>query len=222
MANQTIVQGFFLILLFVGFNVNNPVPAQNAGDSAAPYEALRHELIKMGKEDQKYRQEMMDLMKKLSGPDSKRTMKRFEAVGKRQDLIDRKNMKRLDEIVQRYGWPTKSMVGAQASGVAFLIVQHGDVSHMKKYFPLVNEAASRNEAEPRDAAMLEDRILMNEGKKQIYGTQLRTDNLTKELKLWPIENEEEVDARRAAVGLMPMAEYLKMFGLQYTPPKKND
>jgi len=63
---------------------------------------------------------------------------------------------------------------------------------------------------------------MSEGKKQIYGTQLRTDDVTKELKLWPIENEEEVDQRRAAVGLMSMAEYLKAFGLKYSPPKKSN
>jgi hypothetical protein len=63
---------------------------------------------------------------------------------------------------------------------------------------------------------------MGEGKKQIYGTGLRTDDTTKELKLWPIENEEEVDARRAAVGLPPMAEFLKAIGLTYTPPKKNN
>jgi hypothetical protein len=31
-----------------------------------------------------------------------------------------------------------------------------------------------------------------------------------------------VDARRAAVGLQPMVEYLKMMGLQYIPSKKNN
>ena len=65
-------------------------------------------------------------------------------------------------------------------------------------------------------------MLMGEGKKQIYGTGLRTDDVTKELKLWPIENEEEVDARRAGVGLPPMAEYLKTMGMIYNPPQKNN
>lgn len=63
---------------------------------------------------------------------------------------------------------------------------------------------------------------MGEGKKQIYGTALQTADVTKELKLWPIENEEEVDARRAAVGLPPMAEFFKVIGLQYNPPKKHN
>jgi hypothetical protein len=44
--------------------------------------------------------------------------------------------------------------------------------------------------------------------------------VTKKLELWPIEDEERVDARRASVGLGPLAEYLKHFGLEYKPPIK--
>jgi hypothetical protein len=38
------------------------------------------------------------------------------------------------------------------------------------------------------------------------------------LVLEPIEDEEHVDRRRAAVGLMPLKEYLKHFGIEYQPP----
>jgi hypothetical protein len=176
----------------------------------------------MGHEDQKYRNELEVRMKELAGPDKERAMKRFVALVKKQDKIDKRNIKRLEEIINRHGWPTKSMVGKEASEWAFFIVQHADHAYMKKYFPLLKAAALKNEARRDHAAMMEDRILMGEGKKQIYGTGLKTDDVTKELKLWPIENEEEVDARRASVGLPPMAEYLKMMGLIYTPPKKNN
>jgi hypothetical protein len=176
----------------------------------------------MGKEDQKHRNELVALMKKLPEPDNQRVMAKFAVVVKKQDAIDKKNMKRLEEIIQKYGWPTIRMVGAEASETAFLIVQHADLASQKKYFPLLKQAAARKEARPDHVAMMEDRMLMGEGKKQIYGTGLRTDDVTKELKLWPIENEEEVDTRRAAVGLPPMAEYLKVMGLKYNPPKKNN
>lgn len=39
------------------------------------------------------------------------------------------------------------------------------------------------------------------------------------LVLHPIEDERNVDARRASVGLPPLALYLKEFGIDYTPPK---
>jgi hypothetical protein len=210
------------MLLLFGLCANNPLFAQDARDGSPEYKALRRELIKMGNEDQKHREELSVRMKELAGPDKERAMKRFAALVKKQDKIDKRNIKRLEEIINRYGWPTKSMVGKEASEWAFFIVQHADHAYMKKYFPLLKAAAARNEARRDHAAMMEDRILMGEGKKQIYGTGLKTDDVTKELKLWPIENEEEVDARRASVGLPPMAEYLKMIGLIYTPPKKNN
>ena len=68
--------------------------------------------------------------------------------------------------------------------------------------------------------MLEDRILVRNGKKQVYGTQLHSGPDTGgKLVLAPIEDEEHVDKRRASVGLMPLKEYLKHFGIEYTPPK---
>ncbi len=222
MTYQAIVRRSLHILLLFVLWTNNPLFAQNAGDGAPQYKALRQELIKMGNEDQKYREELAAQMKKLAGAEGDRAMERFVVLIKKQDKIDKRNMKRLEEIIARHGWPTKSMVGKEASEWAFFIVQHADLAQQKKYFPLLKSAAMKNEARPDHVAMMEDRMLMGEGQKQIYGTGLRTDDVTKELKLWPIENEEEVDARRAAVGLPPMAEYLKMMGLIYTPPKKNN
>ncbi|MDT4896393.1 MAG: hypothetical protein QOH25_1470 [Acidobacteriota bacterium] len=176
----------------------------------------------MGNEDQKHREEIVALIWQLSKPDNQRAFAKYAVLTKKQDAIDKRNMKRLEAIIEKYGWPTKSMVGAEASEAVFLIIQHADLAHQKKYFPLLKAAAAKNEARPDQAAMMEDRILMGDGKKQIYGTGLHTNDVNKALELWPIENEEEVDARRAAVGLPPMAEFLKVIGLKYNPPKKNN
>ena len=85
---------------------------------------------------------------------------------------------------------------------------------------MLKEAVRRGEAESGNAALLKDRILMREGKKQIYGSQLHFNQVIKQLELWPIEDDENVDARRASVGLEPLAEYMKRFGLEYKPPKR--
>ena len=86
----------------------------------------------MGNEDQKYREELVARMKELSGTDGERAMKRFAVVVKKQDKIDKRNMERLEEIIGRYGWPTKSMVGKEASESAFLIVQHAALNYRPK------------------------------------------------------------------------------------------
>lgn len=199
-----------------------PAHFAQAPSAASSNEAVRRELVKMGEDDQKHRQEMMDLMGRLAGSDNEKVVKKWRQVVERQNALDSKNQQRLDEIVKEYGWPKKSAFGAEASGVAFLIVQHAGLDYQKKYLPLIKEAAARKEARQSDPAMLEDRILTREDKKQIYGTQLRLNQTTQHMELYPIEDEENVDARRAAVGLAPLAQYLKKaFDIDYVPPKKN-
>mgnify|MGYP003545000465 CR=1 FL=1 len=126
----------------------------------------------------------------------------------------------MEEIIRQHGWPGKSLVGDEASLAAFLIIQHADYEYQKKYFPLINEAKKQGEIDPRHVALLEDRILMREGKKQIYGSQLKRNEKTGKYEMWPVEDEENLDKRRAAVGLEPIAEYLKHFGVTDVPPKR--
>jgi Family of unknown function (DUF6624) len=199
-------------------------PAHFAQDlrAASSSDAVRRELVRMGEDDQKRRQEMMDLMDRVAGSDSEKMAKKWKQAVERQNDLDGKNRQRLDEIVKQHGWPKKSVFGEEASGVAFLIVQHAELDYQKKYLPLIKEAVTQKEARRSDLAMLEDRILTREGKKQVYGTQLRLNQTTQRMELYPIEDEENVDSRRAAVGLEPLAEYLKRaFGIDYAPPKKN-
>jgi hypothetical protein len=194
---------------------------QNLG-AASTNDAVRRELVKMGEENQKHRQEVMDLMDRLARSDDEKVAKKWkQAVGRQNDL-DGRNRQRLDEIVNQYGWPKRSVFGEEATGVAFSVVQHAELDYQKKYLPLIKEAVAQKEARGSDLAMLEDRILTREGKNQIYGTQVRLNQKTELMELYPIENEGNVDARRAAVGLEPLALYLKKaFGIDYTPPKKN-
>ena len=195
------------VYAYSGEQGNKPNPAE--------IKVLRTELEKMMEEDQKLRTRVMEVEKKY-GPNSKE----LAALWKEQIEIDNRLLKRLEEIIRQYGWPGRSLVGDAASLGAFLIIQHADYEYQKKYFPLISEAMKRGEVRPQDVALLEDRILMREGKKQIYGSQLRRDETTGKLELWPVEDEENLDKRRTSVGLESIAEYLKRFGITYIPPKK--
>jgi outer membrane protein assembly factor BamB len=178
-------------------------------------DALRVELERMLETDQQGRA-LSDSVEKQYGPESKE----FKELWTKQAEIDKKNVKRLEEIIKQFGLPGKSLVGSNASLAAFLILQHADYEYQKKYFPLVKEAEKKKEIEPSNVALLEDRILMREGKKQIYGTQLARNEKTGKYELYPIEDEEHADLLRTSVGLPPIAEYLKSFGIEYIPPKK--
>jgi uncharacterized protein DUF6624 len=183
---------------------------------------LEKELVKMAEQDQKYRTEWQEKMIKASAESRTRADKASAELMKKQAEADRKNLARLEAIIRRYGWPGRSVAGEKGSSAAYVILQHAPLSDQQKYLPLLKEAAAKGEAQTADAVQLEDRVLVGEGKPQIYGTQLHFGPETGgRWELYPIVDEEHVDERRARVGLPPMADYLKLFGLEYRPPKKN-
>ena len=178
--------------------------------------AMRVELEAMLDSDQRFRTEIQSLERKL-GPETPE----IKALWDRQSRIDQANMKRLAKFISARGWPGKSLVGEKATTAAFLILQHADLPVQQRYLPLLRKAAANNELKPSRLALLEDRILVRTGQPQIYGSQLGRDPKTGLLAFSPIEDEANVDKRREAVGLEPLAEYAKGFGLVY-PPKKAD
>lgn len=66
-----------------------------------------------------------------------------------------------------------------------------------------------------DVALLEDRLALRQGKKQIYGSQVSLDNQSGKYYVENLQDPENVDKRRAAVGLPPLAEYLKQWGINW-------
>ena len=133
-----------------------------------------------------------------------------------QTALDTANMARLKEIVDTWGWPGLRFAGA-ASQTAFLVLQHADHDSQRRYLPLLREAAARGDVIGSHLALLEDRVRVADGKPQLYGSQLSGTPLRFE----PIEDEAHVDERRRSVGLEPMADYARRFGLEYAPKADN-
>jgi len=133
--------------------------------------------------------------------------------------VDRENLARLEKILAEHGWPGRSLVGIQAAGGAWTVLQHADLAAQKKYMPLMRKAADAGELEWALLATTIDRIAVREGKPQTYGTQFH--EVGGELVPEPIEDEAHVDERRKRVGLGPLAEYTAMLKQVYArPPKK--
>lgn len=92
---------------------------------------------------------------------------------------------------------------------------NSDLAYRSKYLDLVKEKAEEGVLDKTDYAILNDRVLMEEGKPQIYGTQIKMaativeDELAMQLCLWPVEYPAALDSLRSTVGLSPIEEYLK-------------
>jgi hypothetical protein len=134
-----------------------------------------------------------------------------ERMGESATINDRARADRLEEIVDEYGWPTFSMVGEDGATAAWAIAQHADhdVELQERMLDLMKVAAADGEADPSQTAFLEDRVALNLGRPQIYGSQIGC--VDGEAVPGPIEDEQNVDARRAEVGLDPLDDYLAQF-----------
>lgn len=175
------------------------------GAPATVDKSLREELRRMVSDDQEARMKLIDLIKNKNQSDKDTIKKREE---KCQEL-DRKHTARLKAIVDKRGWPGKSLVGVDGAHDAWLLVQHADLDRafQKRCLQLMEAAAASDEVSKKDLAYLTDRVLVGEGKKQRFGTQFKEDK--GEMVPQPIEDEANVDKRRAEIGLPSMAEYKK-------------
>lgn len=111
------------------------------------------------------------------------------------------------DIYNTYGFPGVSMVGKAASTAAFLLLQHSP--YIDQYYHTIEKAFSNSDIEPEQYAMCTDRHLVQNGKKQIYGTQFyRTDKTQKKYGrsslIRPIKDYKHLNDRRKSIGLDPI------------------
>lgn len=139
--------------------------------------------------------------------------------------VDNENLKRVEEIITVYGWPTYSMVGKAAADGAFMVIQHSDVNTQRKYFNQLLDAAKADEASKESVALLTDRISVRLKGMQIFGTQVYQlkDSITGKpgsYKYFPIKDEANVNAKRKEMGMAPLKDYYALFGIVYKYSEK--
>lgn len=182
-------------------------------ESSKDYIALK-EKIELGlDEDQKIREEFMEKYQETGNIDLDLNQKMGE--------IDSINQIYAFEFLDKYGYPTYTRDGKKVCEGVFYILQHSDQQNMKRYIGELKAAAYQGEASLTHFALMQDRILMNDGKKQIYGSQCapRKDEngyVTDKIFVWPIRNNEIVDSLRKAMGFKTtIAEYAKRMNAEY-------
>lgn len=201
----------FLLLIAGCFLAVSSTHAQSRSDTARVEQpALRHELLEMAKRDQQVRQALIE--KQQSGAQlSSRDVARI-------DSVDRAHTERMKAIIDTHGWPDQQAVGVDGANAAFLLVQHADrdPTFQKASLVLLREAYAEGLATGQQVALLTDRVLVAEGKPQLYGTQAQIQH--GEIIFQPIQDSAHVDKRRAEMGLMPLREYQQRMREMYLQP----
>jgi len=129
--------------------------------------------------------------------------------------VDQKNRSHLEAIIEQIGWPSQSKVGKEAAHAAWLLVQHADENPLFQRHCLdLMMAEQTGEIAREDIAYLDDRIRVNEGQPQLYGTQWRVDE-KKGYIPEEIADPENLDQRRAEMGMELFAEYSEAMQKMY-------
>jgi uncharacterized protein DUF6624 len=171
--------------------------------------ALRKELLAMVGRDQTVRNEMIK-----SGAEHP-----SKAILARMKVIDSRNTTRMRSIIKKYGWPGLPLVGWDGTEAAFTLVQHADHSFQKELLPLIEKEYKAGDLSGPDYAFFLDRVLVGDGRPQVYGTQVESWK-DGEPMLYPITDEADVDKRRAEVGLSSLASYREFIKKMYHPRSK--
>jgi len=146
-----------------------------------------------------------------------RRMNRDQVARRACDLdgmleADGENLPWLKRVVTECGWPGKSMVGTDGAHAAWLLAQHADAdpAFQRECLNLLTAAVEAGEATTRELAYLTDRVLLKEGQPQVYGTQVTREH-GQVVPSGGVRDPDRLDERRAAMGLEPFAEYLRLF-----------
>jgi hypothetical protein len=162
---------------------------------------LRAELLRLKAADAHLRRELVEAGQ-LYGPHLPK-----DWYNPRMAALHRSNTARLKAVLAEHGWPGYALVGHDGAEAAWFIAQHAvlDVDFQSQALSLLTAAVQRGDARPAQMAMLTDRVRTGTGRPQVYGSIHVGDEQGQLVPYWT-EDPENVEARRAEVGLPPLVD----------------
>ncbi len=209
--------------LFAGNDV--PAPYQEAARfavlSAAAPSAELAELYRRTAEDQFARLHLSAARERVNwaaGLSDPARAYAYFVIASRFCTLDEENTRWLKAQVSQTGWFTVRKYGPDADSAAWLLVQHADldVPFQTEMLSILEPLVPLKETRQSNYAYLYDRVAVNSGRPQRYGTQGRCTPAG----VWEpreVEQPEKLDERRAAVGLGPEAGYRAVFNCTGAP-----
>lgn len=166
------------------------------------------------REDQTYRKQVREVEEKY-GRESDEMKKHWDLISEKDSI----NLIKVQKILDEKGWLGANIIGKQGNASLFLVIQHAPLETQEKYLPMMRQAVKDGNASSGSLALLEDRVALRKGGKQIYGSQIGRDQETGEYFVSPLEDPENVDKRRAEVGLGPISKYVSRWNITWDVKK---
>jgi hypothetical protein len=143
-----------------------------------------------------------DLMEEIDWKDQQ-----VRNEGGDMELVDEQNQQMVISILSKCGWSEEYL------HTIWLVFQHSPIEIMVYYYPTLKAYVNDGYLSKSSIALMEDRILMYNGYKQIYGSQISNGGL------YDLEDPDNVNARRAEIGLNSIEEYIANWDLNFEEEK---
>lgn len=240
MNNLTILNGF-LILIFGFFSTNfssndstaafatqNHLNSTNFTDESAnpdyasmddtdKRQIMTDKITEMYSRYKQYRNESASVYIS-QGWDKSNAVDNEELV-KAADLV---NLQEAKALFTNYRLPTISKVGAELAHKFWMIVlnSNNDVAFQTQILKAMHEELEEDDISAADYAFLADRIRINQGENQIYGTQVQYNDITQRFEPFNLKKPESVDQRRVIMGLERIQTYINEVNSKFKKPVK--
>lgn len=166
-------------------------------------------LAEVWTKDQSVRRQMVELTKAVTVDGRAELIDSLIVVSERVERVDAENMATVDSLLQQ-GLPDG--LSPESYKTIWIVIDHSTLERQLHYLPLIEQMASRGAIGRDEYATLYDRVAMKQNRPQRYGTQSVQFGSPENMRLliWSVESPDELDLLRASVGLMPMADYLRI------------
>ncbi len=126
-----------------------------------------------------------------------------------RDSVNRSHQIFLKNIIDTSGYPGFDRVGEAGESDFWVMVQHSDFDPVwqEEVLVLLKAEVKAKNASPAHVGLLTDRVRVNTGRPQLYGTQRHFNDLQQAYSK-DLEDPEHVNERRAALGMETLEEYL--------------
>ena len=137
------------------------------------------------------------------------------------EQYDRQHAQTLMTIIERFGWPTREMVGIKAVQGAYIAVQHAghDPDFQSNCLALIQQQVDQGELPGAFLALMTDRVAVAKGESQIYGTQMTMApdefGVMHAVPAADITETESLDQRRAALGMPGHDRFIEAIEMAY-------
>jgi hypothetical protein len=162
-----------------------------------------------------YNRLVLDSLESKFGFDSNEVKGQWFLIKKTDSL----NCIIVSSFLDKYGWPNPNLFSNNTNEAIFYVIQHSELNIQKKYEKVLEKAFKEKQLSPQKYANFKDRLNIEQGDYQIYGTQLKS-LINDKLNFHPIYHEKSVNKRRKNVGLNTIQEYARNYNIEYLQPLK--